>query len=295
MGKDDYQTGVILVVLAAIFWSCMGLAIRMVPDAGTWAIMFWRSLGTVVILGLFVTWRSGGHLWAAVRGVGIAGVIGGLGLVAAYGGAIYAIQATTIANAVFLFAASPLLTALLGWLLLREPVRRGTWAAIGIAGIGMLIMVREGLSTGALAGNLAALGSALGFAAFTVTLRWGRLSQMLPAVILGGLFSMAFAGIVIWINGQSLMLPPRDLAITLAMGVVLLGLGMTFYTMGSRSVPAAELALLSMVEVMLAPLWVWLLLGETASATTFLGGGVVLLAIVLNALSGIRRRSARIA
>jgi drug/metabolite transporter (DMT)-like permease len=220
----------------------------------------------------------------------VAGVLGALGLVFAFAGAIFALQATTVANAVFLFAASPFFAALLGWLLLKEPVRPATWVAIAVAGLGMFIMVRDGLAGGATSGNLAAVMSAAGFAAFTLTLRWGRLEDMMPAVVLGGMFSMAVAVIVLGVRGEVLAVPVRDIVISVAMGAGMLATGMALYTLGSQVVPAAELTLLSMVEVLLAPVWVWLILGETASAGTFLGGGILLFAIAGNALSGLRRK-----
>lgn len=285
-----YPTGVVLVVVAATLWSVMGLAIRQLTVADAWQVLFWRSLGMVPVLLAFIAWNSGGRLADRMRKVGIAGAVGGLGLVLAFGGAIYAIQATTVANAVFLFSASPFLAALLGRLLLREPVRKATWIAIAVAGVGMFIMVREGLQAGALAGNVAALLSALGFSAFTITLRWGRLEDMMPAVVLGAVFSVIAAAAVMTVQGTGPVVPVSDVVISMAMGAVLLALGMVLYTLGSRVIPAADLTLLSMVEVMLAPVWVWLFLDETASAGTFAGGAILLVAVAFNALSGIRRK-----
>ena len=285
-----YGTGVALVVLAAVLWSGMGLAIRQIDVAGTWAILFWRSVGMVPVLLAYITWRSGGQTMHRLRRVGLAGVVGGAGLVLAFAGAIYAIQATTIANAVFLFAVAPFLAAILGSLLLREPVRRATWIAIVVGGAGMFLMVRDGLAVGAAAGNVAALLSALGFAAFTVTLRWGRLEDMMPAVVLGGIFSMIASALVLGVQGGALLVPLHDILLSVAMGAVLLATGMILFTIGSRVVPAAELALLSTVEAFLAPLWVWLALDETASSGTFLGGSVLMVALAGNALSGMRRK-----
>ncbi len=290
MSGISYARGAALVVGGAVLWSLMGLAIRLIGEASTWQILFWRSLGMAPVLLLFVAWRSGGQPLARLRAAGLTGVVGGLALVFAFAGAIYAIQATTVANAVFLFAASPLLTALFAWPVLREPVRRATWIAIAVAAVGVVVMVREGLALGALAGNLAALASAGGFAVFTIALRRGRLGDMLPAVVLGGVFSVAVAAAVLSLRGEPVLVAPSDALIALAMGVVLLGGGMIAYTMGSRALPAADLALLSMVEVMLAPLWVLLVLGETAGAGTLAGGAILLAGLSFNALTGIRHR-----
>lgn len=287
-----YSTGVVLVVLAGVLWSVQGLIIRNIDDAGTWAVLFWRSVGMVPVLLGFIAWNSGGQVLQRLRGVGWAGVIGGLGLVLAFGGAIYAFQTTSVAMAVFLFSASPFFAAVLGWLILRENVRSATWAAISLATVGILLMVREGLALGAMAGNVAALISALGFASFTITLRWGKLADMMPAVVLGGVFSMIAGAIVAFTIGQPLAVPLDDIAISAAMGAVTLAGGMVLYTLGSRVIPAAELTLLSLIEVMLAPIWVWAALGETASTGTLVGGAVLMLAVSLNALSGIRRKPA---
>ncbi|WP_136646117.1 DMT family transporter [Tabrizicola sp. YIM 78059] len=283
-----YGQGVALVLAAGSLWSLMGLGLRQIEAANVWQILFWRSVGSLPVLLAFVWWTSGGHPLRQVRKVGLAGVAGGLGLVFAFAGAIYAIQTTTIANAVFLFTASPFVAAILGWVLLGERVRGWTWAAIALAVVGMYLMVREGLAMGALAGNIAALLSAAGFGAFSVALRWGKVKQMLPVSMLGGLFSAMVAAAVLAFQGSSLVPSGWDIGISLGIGALILALGMVMYTLGSRVIPAAELTLLSLIEVLLAPLWVFLFLGETASPATFFGGGVLLAAVALNAVMGTR-------
>lgn len=284
-----YGLGMVLVVLAGVTWSTQGLIFRQIDEAGTWATLFWRSVGMIPVMLGFLIWRAGGSPLPAIRSVGLAGALGGLGLVGAFSGAIYSIQSTTIANAVFLFAASPFLTALIGWMVLGERVRVETWAAMAVAMTGIFVMVRDGLSGGAMAGNIAALLSAFGFAVFTVTLRWGKVSDSLPSVLLGGLFSIIAGAVVAAQMGQTLWVPPSDALWAMAMGAGTLSGGMVLYELGSRVVSAAESALLSNIEVMLAPLWVWLFLGETASAATFLGGAILLVAVTLNGISGARR------
>ncbi|WP_149589565.1 DMT family transporter [Tabrizicola flagellatus] len=288
-----YGQGVALVLAAGSLWSLMGLGLRQIEAASVWQILFWRSVGMVPVLLAFVWWRSGGQPLTTIRKVGLAGVIGGLGLVFAFAGAIYAIQTTTIANAVFLFTASPFVAAILAWVLLGERVRPWTWAAIALAVAGMYLMVREGLAMGALAGNIAALLSAAGFGAFSVALRWGKLSEMLPVSMLGGVFSALVAAGVLAVQGQPLAPSAWDIGVSTGIGALILALGMLCYTLGSRVIPAAELTLLSLIEVLLAPLWVFVFLGETASAATFAGGGVLLAAVALNAVMGARAQMAQ--
>lgn len=288
-----YGTGVVLVFGAALLWSLQGLIFRQITEATPWAILFWRSLAMVPVIGLFLVWQSGQGAFASLRRVGLAGISGALGLIFAFGGAIYAIQSTTIANAVFLFSASPFIAALLGRVLLGERVSPRTWASIAVAVLGITIMVQGGFDRGALHGNIAALSSAAGFALFTVMLRRGG-SEPMPIVLLGGVFSV-IAGAVgtIWM-AQTLSAPVADIGWAMGMGSITLAGGMVLYSIGSRVVPAAELTLISLLEVMLAPLLVWLVIGETVSQATLTGGVFVLAAVMMNALGRPRRIGAAI-
>jgi drug/metabolite transporter (DMT)-like permease len=119
--------------------------------------------------------------------------------------------------------------------------------------IGILIMVSGGLSFSGIKGNLAALTSALGFAGFTLSLRWGKLNNMSPAIVLGGVFSIIFAGIILSFNESGFIISASDTVKSIFMGVFLLGGGMILFSIGSKLLTATNLALLSMVEVILAP------------------------------------------
>lgn len=277
-------------LFAGVCWSTMGLGIRFFEVANVWQILFYRSCALAPFLFLIIIFRTGGKPLAAIAGAGPAGIIGGLALVCAFTGGIFAIQTTTVANAMLLFAAAPFFAAILGWVILRESVRKATWVALAAAVAGIFIMVWGGMSLGYLSGNLAALFSALGFAVFTVALRWRKLDEMMPTVFLGGVFAISISAVVCFSAGYSLYIPLNDILIALALGVFQVGAGLAIYTIGSKAVPAAELALLSMTEVVLGPFWVWLVFGEMAGSHTILGGGILLAAIAGNALSGLRRK-----
>jgi DME family drug/metabolite transporter len=136
---------------------------------------------------------------------------------------------------------------------------------------------------GALIGTLAGLGSALGFAIFTVALRWGKSADMMPSILLSGLFAIITI-CVCWQTGLSFVIRPNDVGISMAMGIFQVGAGLILYTLGSKTVPAAELALLSLAEVLLGPFWVWLVLDERIVINTIIGGVVLLGALMGNAL-----------
>lgn len=286
----SYLSGVLLVLMAGVFWSTMGLGIRNIEVANVWQILFYRSWALGAFLFILITFRSGYKPIITIRKAGVAGAIGGMGLVLAFAGGIYAIQTTTVANAMFLFAAAPFLAAVLGWVILRESVRKATWVAMVFAMIGIAFMVLNGISAGRMWGNISAIASAAGFAVFTIALRWGRLEDMLPAVFLAGVFAIIVSAIVCQFGGYGFDVPAQDVAIALSLGVFQVGVGLAVYTIGSKVVPAAELALLSMTEVLLGPLWVWLFIGETASFFTLVGGSILMLAIAGNAISGLRRK-----
>lgn len=286
----SHKHGILFVCAAGILWSTVGLGIRLIEDAVVWQILFYRSISMSIFLYVVIRLRSGESPFTQIRRTGIPAVIAGLSLVAAYSGGIYAIQNTSVANAMLLFATAPFLAAVLGWIVLKEPVRSATWIAIVVALGGIAIMVADKSGGVALNGSLAALGSALGFAIFTVALRWGRTSEMLPSVFLSGIFAIVITFGVCQLMGLSTTISLGDGTVAMSMGVFQVGSGLILYTLGSRSLPAAELTLLSLAEVLLGPLWVWLFLGETASVNTLIGGAVLLTAIVGNALTGKRRK-----
>jgi drug/metabolite transporter (DMT)-like permease len=107
---------------------------------------------------------------------------------------------------------------------------------------------------------------------------------------MAGIFAIITSGLVCWFMDYGYAISTHDVVIVILLGIFQVGLGLVVYTIGSKVVPAAELALLSMTEVLLGPLWVWLFLGETAELHTLLGGSVLMLAIAGNALSGLRRK-----
>lgn len=291
---DTFKHGVLFVFAAGVLWSTVGLGIRLIEDAVVWQILLYRSISMSLFLYLFIRLRSGESPIAQIRRTGFPAVIAGLSLVAAYSGGIYAIQNTSVANAMLLFATAPFMAAILGWIVLKEAVRKATWIAIAVALAGIAIMVADKSGGIVLNGSLAALASALGFAIFTVALRWGRTGEMLPSVFLSGVFAIVITfGICQWL-GLSTIISVNDGSVAMSMGIFQVGAGLILYTLGSRSLPAAELTLLSLAEVLLGPLWVWLFLGETASINTLIGGAVLLAAIVGNALSGKRGKPSTI-
>ncbi|MEM6461351.1 MAG: DMT family transporter [Pseudomonadota bacterium] len=290
--RDAYSRGVLYVLAAGIVWSTVGLGVRLIDEATSWHILLYRSLTLTPFLFAVLWVRSGGRPIAVIRSAGISALIAGFALFLAFAGGIYAIQKTTVASALLLFASAPVFAALLGRLFLGERVRAATAVAIFVALIGVAVMVADGFSTGNMIGNLAAIGSAIGFAVYSVVLRWGKARDMMPSVFLSGLITIVLAAVICIGNGLPLTVSTNDATVALLMGVCQIGVGLVLFTIGSRAVPSAELTLLSLGEVMLAPVWVWLYIGEVPSQFTVVGGSILLAAIIGNAMTGMSRKPA---
>jgi DME family drug/metabolite transporter len=279
-----------LVLLGGGLLSFGGLIVRQIEAANEWQIVFYRSGGVVVTLLVFLAIRNRGAVITTFRAAGLNGIIGGLCIAGSFITFIFSLTHTTVANSLFLASSSPFMAAVLGRILLGEQVRRTTWAAMMGALLGIVIMVGEGVAAGGLFGDLMALGAALGFAGFTVALRRGRTVEMFPAVCLAGVFSLIVTTVTVIRAGNSFVTSAHDILLCLIYGSVVVSCGLMMYTRGSRHLPAAELTLLSLTEVVLGPIWVWLGIGEVPSAMTLLGGGIVLASIVGLAVTGMRRR-----
>ncbi|MDC1120871.1 DMT family transporter [Alphaproteobacteria bacterium] len=288
--STKYKRGLFLVLMAGVLWSTVGLGIRMIQDANVWQILLYRSVSLSVFLAIVIYLRSGASPVVAVFSSNLNTHVAGMSLVAAYSGGIFAIQNTSVANAMLLFATAPFLAAILGLVVLREKVRAVTWFAILISLVGISIIIYDKTNGMALSGSLAALGSALGFAIFTVALRHGQAVDMLPSVFLSRIYAILITGSICALIDLKFVLGLSDGSIALGMGVFQVGAGLILYTVGSKILPAVELTLLSLAEVILGPVWVFLFLDETASVNTLIGGAIVLFAIAGNALAGARRK-----
>lgn len=282
--------GRILVLLSGAGLSLGGLFIRSIQEANEWQILFWRSLGIIAALLIYIGIRNQGRIFEAFRAAGAKGVIAGLCLAAGFTCFIFSITHTTVANTLFMLSAAPFLTAIFSRILLGEDVTRGTWAAILGAAIGVAVMVGEGFAAGDQFGNLMALAAATGFAGFSIALRSGRGVDMMPATCLAGLFGAIGSAAIITATKGSYVVPAADIGLCVTYGVAAIGGSLIVFTLGSRHVPAAELTLLSLTEVVLGPIWVWIAFYETPSSLTLLGGAILLTSIVGRAATGISRR-----
>jgi drug/metabolite transporter (DMT)-like permease len=290
----NHLKGFLLVAFAGILWSFGALIVRYMVAAQSyqWQYLFFRGVTIAVVLLIYLMAREGVALINKFKSIGLSGLLGACGLVAAFGGFIWSITLTTAANTLFMLAATPFIAAFLGIVFLQEKVRYLTWVAMLIALVGMLIMVLEGLETGNYLGNLMALVSAVGFAVFAVSLRWRKETPQFTTVALAGALCALLTMLILLFHKDTLAMPSRNIYLSILHGS-LVGCGLIFFSMGAKFLPAAELALLSLIEVISGVLWVYLpIFGihEVPSTLTVIGGGIVLGAIVLDGVSARQRR-----
>lgn len=287
--KRDNLKAFFLVVFAGTLWSFGTLVVRYMeaPQNYQWQYLFYRGMTVAVLLLIYLLTREGLAVVDHFKRIGLAELIGACGLVAAFSGYILSITVTTAANTLFMLAAAPFIAAFLGIVLLQERVRLITWAAMIIAFLGIGVMVLEGLESGNLFGGLIALVSALGFAVFSVSLRYRRQSPKFTTIALAGILCALVTLFIIFIDNDTLAMPFRNVYLSILHGIIV-GFGLILYSMGSKILPAAQLTLLSMVEVVGGVLWVYLpIFGihEVPSVLTVIGGVIVLGAIVLDGVS----------
>ena len=280
-----YFRGAVLVFVSGGCWSLTGLILRHLDSATGWQILFYRSAGVTALLLLVIVVRSRSRVVPAFCAIGRAGIVAGLCLGTLFAVSIFSLLNTTVANTVFLQSTQIFFGAVLGWLILGELVRRPTWIAMAVAISGVALMIGEGFAHDTLFGNLLGLLGGVMIACYAVAMRAGKIADMLPATCLGGAVGIV-AGAVM---ASDLAISLHDIVLCLVMGVFTIGLGFLLFTIGSRHIPAVDLLLLALSEVVLAPVWVWVILDEVPADLTLLGGAAVLGAVIAQTLIASRQ------
>ena len=266
-------------LIAPIFWSITGLVIRLLEEADEWQVNFYRSSSLAIFLLAYLGLKYRSKCWEVIWASGRKAMLGGFFIGIAMFCNIIAMQHTTIANATMVMATGPIIAALLGRVLLGELVSRMTWFAIALAATGLTIMVGGNPIVGSLFGDLIALFGMFGFGLYVIVLRQGKAIDMTPAILFAGLFSAILSALMAMTIGKGLLIPAQEIAMCAGLGVVQLGIGSILFAVASVTVPAVELTLFALGEPLLAPVWVWLVVEEVPSMSSFIGGGLLLIAL----------------
>ena len=265
-----------IVLLAGLLWSFGPLVVRYMndPHMVPWQYIFGRGLTIFIILNLYLYFEEGINFYKNYKKVGRSGIIGGCGLGIAMVSFIYSITNTSAAITLLCLAAMPFFTAILAYLFLKEKISLNVWISISVATIGIIIMAIGNTEKNSLIGFLFGVTSSIGFSIFSVTLRWRKETPKFTTVALAGLFCFVFAGLMILITQQPFFSSSYNGSLFSLHGT-LVCFGLILYSIGSKAIPAAELTLLSLTEVIGGIFWVWLPLfgiNETPSTNTIIGG-----------------------
>lgn len=280
---SDYTRGAALIAVAAVLWSSAGLLVR-ATDTDPWTTLFWRAVFASAALLVWLRIVAPGRMLPAFRDLGPIGILLALCFAGSMICFINALAYTTVASVMVFMAISPLIAALLAWAWMREALSTRTLLAILAAFAGVVVMVSGNLGGGGLMGDAMGLGMAITSALTIVLARLDR-SVSLPAATLGAMLLTAAVTLPL----TQLALPAWDYLLLALFGVGQMAFALVLFTTGVRLIPAADAGLISLLECVLAPLWVWLAFAETPDSRTFAGGAVVLGAVALS----VARRSRR--
>jgi drug/metabolite transporter (DMT)-like permease len=279
------RRGQLFVALAALAWSSAGVLQREL-SVGTTTQLAGRALFACIALAGFVAVSNRGRAIAAFRAMGTAGFAVAICTAIASGSFIVALNHATVANVLFMQAAAPIFAALLAWITLAESITGRALVAMGVALLGVALMV-GGPGSGGVLGVGVSLVMTLAFAGTIVITRHRRDVSMAPALCLSQ-FLVVVAVAPFTHPGT---VTAHDLTFLVLLGAGQVGLGLAFLTVGARLIPAAEVALITLLEIVLGPLWVWIVLGERPALIAVIGGVVVIFAVVLQMTQSVQAQA----
>ncbi len=278
-----------VVLFAGLLWSFGPLIVRYMdqPNQVPWQYLFTRGIVIFLLLNIYLFFEEGKDFYKNYLKAGVSGLIGGCGLALAMITFIYSIINTSAAITLLCLAAMPFFTALLGFLFLKESISLNVWIAILVAAIGIIIMALGNPNKGSLLGLVFGLASAVGFSVFSVTLRWRKETPKFTTVSIAGLICVAVSSIMMIETQQSFVSSSYNQGLFSIHGTFVC-LGLILYSLGSKAIPAAELTLLSLTEIIGGIFWVWLPLfgiNEIPSNNTIIGGFLIFMSIIYYSLT----------
>ncbi len=269
--------GYILLLFGGFCLSWGGFIVRSFQEADVWQILFLRSFFFIIALIIFLSFTYKHKVIKIIKDSGAPGILGGFVMSFSFVAFIVAMNNTTVANVVFIISTQTMFLAIFGFFYLKEKVSLIGSSSIFLAMSGILIMVGDSISTGSLFGNLVALVIPINFAIYVMIIRKNSNLDMVPAMLYSGIFSLIYGAIL----SKSFEFTSHDLFMGFLLGVPQLALGFICITIGSRTTASATVGLLMLMETLCGPLWVWLFLNEIPPLSVFIGGLVIISAIIL--------------
>ena len=269
--------GYILLLFGGFCLSWGGFIIRSFEEASIWQILFLRSFFFLLALIAFLLVTYKKNTFYIIKESGLPGLVGGFVLSFSFVAFVVAMSNTTVANVVFIISTQTMFLAIFGYFYLKEKVSLIGLISILLAMSGIIIMVGDSISGGSLFGNIVALAIPINFAILVMIIRKNTKVDMVPAIFYSGIFSLIYG----FFLAESFEFTKHDLWMGFLLGVPQLAVSFICITIGSRTVESATVGLLMLMETLCAPLWVWLFLNEIPPISVFIGGAVIISAIIL--------------
>ena len=284
MSRDKTNSAVFVVLVAGLFWSFGPLVVRNIDNAELipWQYLFFRGSVIFLILNIYLFLAEGQKFINNYNRIGLSGLIGGVSLGIGNITFILSITTTTAAVTMMMLAAMPFMAAILAYVFLKEKISTTTLIAIIIAAGGIIFMSFDSKGEGTLFGLINGLLSSLGFAGFTVSLRWRKKTPKFTTVAIAGIFCAAVSLLVLLFNDSNILVSLKSTSLSALHGFLVCS-GLILYSTKSKYLPAADLTLLSLTEVLGGILWVWLPvfgINEVPSTNTLIGGAIITFAII---------------
>ncbi|CAB4884224.1 unannotated protein [freshwater metagenome] len=271
---------VFLLVVAALIFSTGGLFVRSLDHPQAWNTVFWRSVSASASLLILIIWRERRNTVRAIVGMGVPGWAVAVAFSGSSIGMVVALSRTSVAVVLVIFALSPLAAAILAWVIIGERVRNYTWIAIAVTVGGVGYMVSGPGAGGSASGAAIAFIIPLSFGLGTVMIRRHAEVQMAPAMLLAAVISAVIA----LPFAHPLQVNRHDLLLLLTFGFAQLGVGLAIFAVGAARAPATDVALLSMLEPIMGPIWVWIFLNDYPGIPALIGGATVFIALAVHTI-----------
>ena len=284
MSKNKISSAMFFVLLAGLIWSFGPLVVRNMDNAELvpWQYSLIRGTAIFIILNLYLFLTEGSKFTNNYNKIGLSGIIGGISLGIANLTFILSLTSTSAAVTLLMLGALPFLAAIIAYIFLNEKISKTTFIAIIIAAAGIIFMCFDSIQTGTLFGLVNGLVSSLGFAVFTVTLRWKKNTPKLTTVSIAGIFAAIISLLVIFFNDSNVLMSLKNTSLSSLHGFIVCS-ALILYSSKSKYLPAADLTLLSLTEILGGIFWVWLPLfgiNEVPNNNTIIGGVIITLAII---------------
>jgi len=272
--------GYTLCLMGAFFLSWGGLLVREWQGGDIWQILFWRAFFFSITLVVFLYSIYKNEVLSIIKKSGFPGLLGGITTSIGFIAYIFSMTETTVANVLFIISTQTIWLAIFGYFFLKEKITTKTFLSIILAMTGIVVMIGGSLNTGSLFGNLIALFIPINFAFLILLIRKFSKLDLVPALFYGGVIIM----VVAFFMSDTILISKHNLLVGFLLGTFQHACGFICVVIGARSTPAVVVGLLMLTETLLGPFWVFLFLNEIPPISVFVGGSIIVIAVIFKTL-----------